>query len=198
MTDVFWTSFWDFCKVAAPVAGTVASAITLHSVNRARKKSDQNGEALSEIRKQVNGNVEKAVRAARHQIDPQVLLVDDDVFDLQQMTTTLRLFNAQIFEARDAAQAADLCRDRVGSGRGLPFDLVLVDLKLPGTDASDIVRMIADVAPWVPVVVVTGQMQPMLVERVLKEGATTFIKKPLDEQTTEKLFRQFHIPFIKN
>lgn len=63
------------------------------------------------------------------------------------------------------------------------YDLVLLDLRLPGRPGLDVLRMVrlgmstADVN--VPVVVLTGESQPEVREACMAAGATDFLAKPI-------------------
>jgi CheY-like chemotaxis protein len=63
------------------------------------------------------------------------------------------------------------------------YDLVLLDLRLPGRPGLDVLRMVrlgmstADVD--VPVVVLTGESQPEVREACMAAGATDFLAKPI-------------------
>ncbi len=170
--------------------------IRANSSNLQQGLKDQSKE-LKEIHHKVNGGFEERLQEAKRQSAPQVLVVDDDPYDVQQMSRILRSFGADIIACVSADEVADILHSRVGSGRGLPFDIALIDLKLPGTDALEILKVFDDIAPWVPTAVITGALRPDLVEKVTKSRPTMVLSKPLDEAMTEKLFRLYHIPFSR-
>ena len=71
-------------------------------------------------------------------------------------------------------------------------DLLITDVKMPGKDGIELVGEVKRMQPWLPVLVVTGDV-PMAV-KALKAGASDFIEKPLDRdaflQTVRTLLEQ--------
>jgi DNA-binding NtrC family response regulator len=60
------------------------------------------------------------------------------------------------------------------------FDLVLTDLKLPGSSGLDILRAARQTAPPVPVVVMTGFGSVQAAVEAMKLGAVDFLEKPVE------------------
>jgi DNA-binding NarL/FixJ family response regulator len=56
-------------------------------------------------------------------------------------------------------------------------DLALVDLNMPGMDGIVGLRRLRDAAPTLPIVVASGQEDPMTIRAVLAAGAVGFIPK---------------------
>lgn len=62
-------------------------------------------------------------------------------------------------------------------------DLLITDLKMPGIDGLELMKNARNIAPWMPVLVITGYGDiPTAVESV-KSGAVDFIEKPLELET---------------
>jgi two-component system response regulator FixJ len=70
-------------------------------------------------------------------------------------------------------------------------DLLITDVKMPGTDGFDLLRQVKERLPWLPVLVVTGYGDVPMAVRALRAGAANFVEKPLDRdtflQTVERL-----------
>ncbi len=62
-------------------------------------------------------------------------------------------------------------------------DLLITDVKMPGMDGIELLIETKKMAPWLPVLVVTGYGDIPMAVRALKGGAVDFIEKPLDRQT---------------
>jgi len=70
--------------------------------------------------------------------------------------------------------------DRLRTDRS--FDLILIDLMMPGsTDASGVERVVK-VADGIPVVVVSGSLEPHDIRSCIAAGAKAFVPKTLDPQ----------------
>jgi two-component system response regulator FixJ len=62
-------------------------------------------------------------------------------------------------------------------------DLVITDVRMPGTDGIELLMKVRKLQPWLPVLVVTGFGDVPMAVRALKAGAADFIEKPLDRDT---------------
>jgi two-component system nitrate/nitrite response regulator NarL len=101
-----------------------------------------------------------------------ILLVDDHAlfrsglkFLLQQLDTGLVLD-----EAGNCTQALE----RAAARR---YDLVLLDLNMPGVSHLDALAALRDAVPDAPVVVLSGEADPNVVRAAIERGAMGFIPK---------------------
>jgi DNA-binding NarL/FixJ family response regulator len=101
-----------------------------------------------------------------------ILLVDDHAlfrgglkFLLQQLDTGLVLD-----EAGNCAQAIERASDR-------RYDLILLDLNMPGLNRLDALQALREAAPDAPVVVLSGEGDPAVVRAAIDAGAMGFIPK---------------------
>jgi DNA-binding NarL/FixJ family response regulator len=101
-----------------------------------------------------------------------ILLVDDHAlfrsglkFLLQQLDTGLVLD-----EAGNCAQALE----RAAAQR---YDLVLLDLNMPGVSRLDALAALREAVPDSPVVVLSGEADPAVVKGAIERGAMGFIPK---------------------
>ena len=102
-----------------------------------------------------------------------VLVVDDEkaVRDSIRMILEYEKFDVQ--EAQDAESAAA----RVEGGA---FDLVLLDIKMPGEDGLKVLRRIRVSHPDLPVVMISGHGTIETAVEATRLGAFDFLEKPLD------------------
>ncbi len=104
---------------------------------------------------------------------PQLLLVDDDA----RLRTSFRLLLAQpgreISEAASGEEALAVLKTR-------DFDLVLLDIGLPGISGLDVLRWLAEHKPDIGVMMVSGQRELDAAVRALRHGAVDFVRKPDD------------------
>lgn len=66
-----------------------------------------------------------------------------------------------------------------------PYDILLLDIKMPGYDGITLFKRVNSLFPQVPVIMVSGQSDIKVAVEAIKNGAYDFLEKPLD---TEKLF----------
>ncbi len=88
------------------------------------------------------------------------------------------------------AGAAD-CLKELGSRA---CDLLITDVRMPGMDGIALLTEAKRIAPWLPVLVVTGYGDVPVAVRAMKIGAADFIEKPLHRDTfslkVESILRQ--------
>jgi DNA-binding NarL/FixJ family response regulator len=102
----------------------------------------------------------------------KILLVDDHALFREGMKLLLNSLdsNLDLEEASECAEGLDLARSH-------DFDLVLLDLKLPGLNGLDALDALRDAAPGVPIVVLSGEDDPSIVRTAIERGAMGFIPK---------------------
>ena len=113
----------------------------------------------------------------------QILIVDDqeaNVMLLEQMLANGGYTN--VHSTMDPFQVAELHREH-------HYDLILLDLQMPGMDGFAVLQALHDIEPdgYVPVLVVTAQPNHKL--RALQAGAKDFIGKPFDLLEVETRIR---------
>jgi len=120
----------------------------------------------------------------------RILLVDDEAPLLMTLSANLELEGFEVVEASNGEEA--LAEVRQGA-----FDLVLSDIRMPGMNGVELFRKIKEVAPDVPVVLMTGFALEGLVDDALREGAYTVLSKPCPvDQVLEVLGRAVRGPMV--
>lgn len=112
---------------------------------------------------------------APHPPAGRVLVVDDNELNRDLLSTRLKQQGLMVQTANDGRAALLYMR-------GLPFDLVLLDLMMPGIDGFEVlITMRADAAlKHVPVIVISAMDQLEGVVRSLELGADDYISKPFN------------------
>ncbi len=64
-------------------------------------------------------------------------------------------------------------------------DLVTLDLSLPGMDGIATLRSLRELAPRLPVVVLSGEADTRVIANAVKHGATDFLRKPIEPEELE-------------
>lgn len=105
------------------------------------------------------------------------------------MTHLLRVIDAtvQMDAAADCVEALKNLRDRT-------YDLVLLDLKLPGVQGLDALTTLRKAAPSTPIVALSGEEDPDVVYRVVEAGAMGFIPK---SSTSDVLIQAMRLVLAK-
>ena len=109
----------------------------------------------------------------------KVLHVDDDPLNLRVVADILAAFGQEAYQAGDGAQALE----QLGAQY---FDLVLMDIHMPGMTGIEVVRRLRDsVGPErnVPVIALTADVMSRTPSQYLALGFDGFVSKPI--QVTE-------------
>ncbi|MGA6952719.1 MAG: sigma-54 dependent transcriptional regulator, partial [Candidatus Sulfotelmatobacter sp.] len=104
-----------------------------------------------------------------------VLIIDDEA-EIRESLQTLLEMEGFVVETADTGEAG---LQRIGEQ---PFDLVLLDLALPGRDGMDILAEIHAQEPRLPVIMITAYSTVENAVRAMQSGAANFIKKPWDNE----------------
>ena len=102
-----------------------------------------------------------------------VLIVDDDAGMARTTGLILSHKGYTVAIARDGREAIEQIKQR-------PFDVVLLDIKMPIMDGVETHRKIKQVRPNAVVVMMTGYAVEDLVQQALDDGAHGILYKPLD------------------
>jgi two-component system, NarL family, nitrate/nitrite response regulator NarL len=102
-----------------------------------------------------------------------ILLVDDHTLFREALFHVLNQLhgNTIILEAANAEEAAQLI------SRSRNLDLILLDIDLPGVDGLTALPDLRELAPTVPIVVLSGSETSSHVTRALENGAIGYIPK---------------------
>ena len=108
-----------------------------------------------------------------------ILVVDDEAEIRASLEEILREEGYGVSSAADAQQAETLLRDA-------PYDVVLLDIWLPGRDGLE---LLAEICPWPPesrpeIVMISGHGTIETAVKATKLGAYDFLEKPLSLDRT--------------
>lgn len=102
----------------------------------------------------------------------RVLVVDDEAGVRRMVRAVLSRAGFDVVEAADGAEAL-----AVLNGRQL-FDLVVLDVRMPGMDGFEVLEHLRGIAPTLPVVVSSGYSAEDLSPAHVSDPATTILPKP--------------------
>lgn len=86
-------------------------------------------------------------------------------------------------EAEDGGQVLELVRHK-------EFDLVLLDLAMPGTSGTDLIARLTNRHPRLPILVLSMHNEAQIAERALKAGAAGYMTKDSDAATLLSAIRK--------
>lgn len=104
-------------------------------------------------------------------MDPKILVIEDEIDIAELIELHLLDRGYQVELAHDGQRALGLARDS-------DWDLIILDLRLPGIDGLDICREVRAVRPYVPILMLTSKSTEL--DRVvgLEMGADDYVTKP--------------------
>ena len=109
----------------------------------------------------------------------QVLLVDDHPMNRDLGATVLKLLGCEVSLACDGAEAVALA----ASGA---FDAILMDIHMPvmdGVKAARAIRALDGPAAAVPIIAMSADVMPEMVERCRRAGMNDTVGKPIQIET---------------
>ena len=112
-----------------------------------------------------------------------ILVVEDDEQVRDSVTRLLTLKGYQVTEARHGQQAVELATRQ-------PFDLVLMDVKMPTLDGVSAFRQIRAASPTTKVIFTTGFAMNEELKQALTEGRVACLQKPFTYEQLSVMMEQ--------
>jgi DNA-binding NtrC family response regulator len=101
-----------------------------------------------------------------------ILIVDDESLPRKNLARLLESEDYHVYEAENGEEAIDIINK-------LDFDLILSDLKMPGTDGLGILRHVRNVSPQTMFILMTGYASVDSAVEAFRMGAYDYILKPV-------------------
>jgi len=114
-------------------------------------------------------------RTARVAGDPRILIIDDEEAIRESLDTLLTLEGFSVSTAADGPAGMDLLSRN-------EYDLLLLDLALPGQSGIDLLPRIVEMQPNLPVIMITAYGTVGNVVDAIRAGAENFVQKPWDNE----------------
>ncbi len=116
----------------------------------------------------------------------KLLFVDDEEEILKLMGEFFGTRGYEIAIARDGFEALSRLKKK-------DLGAVFLDLKMPDMDGMETLRLIHEIDPEVPVVIVSGHATEDVARRLLKDGAFDFVEKPVSLRRLGEIVDQLEI-----
>jgi DNA-binding NtrC family response regulator len=113
----------------------------------------------------------------------RVLVVDDEFSVRDSLESWFKKDGYRTGSAKDAQEALECLRQS-------DWDVVLLDIKMPGMDGLELQRRIHDVNPELAIVMITAFASVDTAVQALKQGAFDYITKPIDPDELSHLVRK--------
>jgi DNA-binding NtrC family response regulator len=109
-------------------------------------------------------------------VPPNVLLVDDEASFLKTLAKRIAKRNLTV----DTALSGQEALDKLDAGDGSDFDVVILDVKMPGMDGLETLAAIKRKHPNVEVIMLTGHATVESAIDGMKAGAYDYLMKPCE------------------
>jgi excisionase family DNA binding protein len=113
-----------------------------------------------------------------------ILVIDDEEIIRSLFRETLEDSGHKVTTAATGSKGVELVRQR-------DFDLVFLDLKMPGTDGAEVLRQIKSIKPDLPVAIITGYPNSDTMARALAQGPLGVMNKPFSEADIASVVANF-------
>jgi putative two-component system response regulator len=108
----------------------------------------------------------------------KILIVDDDPLVLESTSSLIRMWGYETVACRSAEEAME---EYIKGG----ICLVLSDIKMPGISGVELLGMISDINPDIPVILMTAYAELTIAIDAIRKGAFDFIIKPYNPESLQ-------------
>ena len=135
------------------------------------------GRGLLEARAEGGGRIRVAADRRLRESGPRILMIEDDETTSALVRHRLERDGMEVEQHARGSDAMEILARDDAAGE---YDLVLLDMKLPGADGFEILRELRGRAGWqdVPVVMLTGMGREDDIVRAFDFGASDYVLKP--------------------
>ena len=117
----------------------------------------------------------------------RVLLVDDNKMNLLIASKFLKKWLAETDEAMSGQQAVEMAKQA-------NYDLVIMDLQMPGMDGFEAARLIKSANPQLPIFALTADAMPETQSKAFAAGMCDYLTKPFVPQTLFEKMAKYYVP----
>jgi len=103
-----------------------------------------------------------------------ILIIDDEEVVRALFKETLEELGHRVIAVETGAEGLELVKQQ-------DFDLVFLDLKMPGMDGAELFRQIKAIQPRLPVTIITGYPDSDMMAQALAQGPFGVMNKPFGE-----------------
>lgn len=116
-------------------------------------------------------------------MNKRILVVDDDNSMKSALSESLESCGYDVHAVENGYEAVDAFKKQF-------FDLVLTDMRMPGMTGIEVLKIVKNMSPETPVIVITAYGTVNTAVEAMKEGASEFIMKPFSLDDLESAVRQ--------
>ncbi|MDB5141225.1 MAG: luxQ 6 [Mucilaginibacter sp.] len=118
----------------------------------------------------------------------RILLVDDNKMNLLIASKFLKKWQVEADEAISGALAIEMAKN-------YNYDLIIMDLQMPGMDGFEATRIIRKANPQIPIIALTADAMPETHTKAFSAGMCDYLTKPFVPQVLFEKVAKHYIPF---
>ena len=108
--------------------------------------------------------------------DKTVLIVDDSIIACRTLSRLLKPWVSRVIELQDSCSVMNTLEHE-------QIDCMILDLLMPVMDGKEVLRLVKETYPDLPVVIMSADIQHQTKTRCEELGAFAFLNKPSPEET---------------
>jgi DNA-binding response OmpR family regulator len=109
-----------------------------------------------------------------------ILIVDDEKNICLTLSRALEVLGIETASALNGEEALAQLKER-------EFGLILLDLKMPGMDGMEVLRLVREIRPDIRIIIITAYGTVESAVEAMKLGAVDFIQKPFSPEEIREL-----------
>jgi YesN/AraC family two-component response regulator len=113
----------------------------------------------------------------------KALVIDDEPSTLFMFNLFLEAYGYEAITAENAAAGIDMFKKERPA-------IVFTDIKMPGMDGLEALKIFKSIDPAVQVIVMTGHGDQDLMKQAMEFKATAFLNKPIERAALEKVLKK--------
>ena len=129
------------------------------------------------------GTKKRGGRITDMEKDVNILVVDDEEIVRESLCSWLKEDGYQAEAVEDGFKALDIIKKK-------PWNVLFVDLKMPGMDGLEVMRRAKALQPEVPIVIITAYATVNTAVEAMKEGAYDYLVKPFNPEEISLIIRR--------
>ncbi len=120
----------------------------------------------------------------------KLLIVDDEIKFLDSISRRLEMRDFDVTKASDGTMAVEAARNN-------KFDLALLDLKMPGMDGKEVLKILKAEHKYIEVIILTGHGSMDSAVDCTKLGAFGYLPKPYEMEKLLEVLKQAYEARLK-
>ncbi len=102
-----------------------------------------------------------------------ILVIDDEKSMCEMASSMLEIFGYEIITSDDSLRGVEIFKEKHGTVKA-----VLLDMIMPKKSGGELFEIFREINPSVPVVIMSGFGKDENIDRLLKDGVSSFLQKP--------------------